>query len=150
MKIAHFRSTWQGIREGLLQIMDSFTQQDLDHRPFPGSYSVREIILHIAQEEYGEVQYGLTRKLGDFPRPYEPEDYPAVDSLKRLLKEVHDETLVYLDDLEEDALEGEIEAGWGGTYLLGDLLWHVVEHEIHHRGELSLILGLLGKQGLDA
>jgi uncharacterized damage-inducible protein DinB len=30
------------------------------------------------------------------------------------------------------------------------MLWHVVEHEIHHRGELSLILGLLGREGLDA
>ena len=27
---------------------------------------------------------------------------------------------------------------------------HVLEHELHHRGELSLCLGLLGKPGLDA
>jgi len=25
-----------------------------------------------------------------------------------------------------------------------------MEHEIHHRGELSLILGLFGREGLDA
>ena len=150
MKTVHLLSPWQSIREGLFQVLDSFTLEDLDYKPFPDSFSVREIILHIAQEEYGEVQYGLTRKLRDFPLPYEPEDYPSMDSLKRLLKEVHDETLVFLDELDEDALEGEIEAGWGGTYRLGDLLDHVIEHEIHHRGELSLILGLLGKQGLDA
>jgi len=30
------------------------------------------------------------------------------------------------------------------------MLMHTLEHEIHHRGELSLILGLLGRKGLDA
>jgi uncharacterized damage-inducible protein DinB len=30
------------------------------------------------------------------------------------------------------------------------LLGHVLEHEVHHRAELSLILGMRGKQGLDA
>jgi len=30
------------------------------------------------------------------------------------------------------------------------MLWHTIEHEIHHRGELSLTLGLLGRAGLDA
>jgi uncharacterized damage-inducible protein DinB len=29
------------------------------------------------------------------------------------------------------------------------VIWHVLEHEIHHRGELSLIHGLLGREGLD-
>jgi uncharacterized damage-inducible protein DinB len=150
MKTLHLLKTWQGIREGLFQVLDSFTLEDLDYRPFPDSYSVREIVLHIAQEEYGEVQYGLTRQLQEFPPAFESDDYPTIDSLKSLLRDVHDQTLSYLDGLDEGALESEIEAGWGGTFLLVDLLWHVLEHEIHHRGELSLILGLLGKQGLDA
>ncbi|MCE5207568.1 MAG: DinB family protein [Chloroflexi bacterium] len=30
------------------------------------------------------------------------------------------------------------------------MLRHTLEHEIHHRGELSLTLGLLGHKGLDA
>jgi uncharacterized damage-inducible protein DinB len=31
-----------------------------------------------------------------------------------------------------------------------EMLGHILEHEIHHRGELSLILGLLGREGLNA
>jgi uncharacterized damage-inducible protein DinB len=30
------------------------------------------------------------------------------------------------------------------------MIGHLIEHEIHHRGELSLILGLLGREGLNA
>ncbi len=48
-------------------------------------------------------------------------------------------------------------ANWEMPYRYSDgydykpswIFWHVLEHEIHHRGELSLILGFLGKQGLD-
>ena len=37
----------------------------------------------------------------------------------------------------------------GEPYTLSWIIWHVLEHEIHHRGELSLVLGLLGRDGLD-
>jgi uncharacterized damage-inducible protein DinB len=30
------------------------------------------------------------------------------------------------------------------------MISHLLEHEIHHRSELSLILGMLGTDGLDA
>ena len=67
-----------------------------------------------------------------------------------MLASVHEETIEYVLNIDDGDLEGEIEVGWGGTYPLIDMIWHVMEHEIHHRGELSLILGLLGREGLDA
>lgn len=39
---------------------------------------------------------------------------------------------------------------WGPASHLIEMLGHIVEHEIHHRGELSLVLGMLGRPGLDA
>jgi uncharacterized damage-inducible protein DinB len=53
-------------------------------------------------------------------------------------------------DHEDQDLETEIEAQWGERNLLVNFVWHVIEHEIHHRGELYIILGLLGREGLDA
>jgi uncharacterized damage-inducible protein DinB len=38
----------------------------------------------------------------------------------------------------------------GAQARLVELFDHIIEHEIHHRGELSLILGVLGREGLDA
>jgi uncharacterized damage-inducible protein DinB len=32
---------------------------------------------------------------------------------------------------------------------LRSIIWHVLEHEIHHRGELSILIGLLGREGLE-
>jgi uncharacterized damage-inducible protein DinB len=52
--------------------------------------------------------------------------------------------------LHEDDLRRVITTPWGVTYRLIEMLGHLIEHEIHHRAELSLIAGILGRAGLDA
>lgn len=150
MNVAKIVQFWKQIRRGLINTIDKFTDEELDHVAYDGGYSVRQIILHIAQEEYGEIQYGITREIDAFPPEYPEESYPTIGSLEALLATVHEETTRYLERVADEDLEKGIEAQWGGTYPLIDMIWHVMEHEIHHRGELSLVLGLLGREGLDA
>ncbi len=38
---------------------------------------------------------------------------------------------------------------WGPQVPLRWVIWHVLEHEIHHRGEIYLMLGLLGMEAPD-
>jgi len=150
MKLDWIIAIWDGIRDGLAETIDKFSEDELMYVPFDGGYSVRQILLHIAQEELGEIQYGITGELDAFPSDYSQTEYLTKASIRNLLSDVHESTRSYLQTLEDQDLYREIEAGWGGKYLLIDLIWHVMEHEIHHRGELSFILGLLGKEGLDA
>jgi len=150
MNVAKIVEFWKQIRKGLIDTIEKFTDDELDYVAYDGGYSVRQIILHIAQEEYGEIQYGITREIDAFPPPYPEDSYPTIGSIKALLASVHAETHSYVESLADEDLEKEIAAQWGGTYPLINMIWHVMEHEIHHRGELSLILGLLGREGLDA
>jgi uncharacterized damage-inducible protein DinB len=141
---------WARIREGTIETIDKFTDRDLAFTAFEGGYSVGEIIQHIAHEEFGEIQYGLTFSLDHFPTQFGDERYATIKSLKDLLSETHDETIAYLRSLIDSDLTNEFEAQWGERKALIDFIVHVIEHEIHHRGELSLILGLLGREGFDA
>jgi uncharacterized damage-inducible protein DinB len=150
MKVAKIIQIWSQIRAGLLDTINKFTDKDLDYIAFENGYSVKQIILHIAHEEYGEIHYGMTRKLDEFPPQFQESDYQSLESIRALLANVHSETIAYLESLDDNELENEFEAGWGETKPLIDFILHVIEHEIHHRGELSLILGLLGREGLDA
>jgi uncharacterized damage-inducible protein DinB len=150
MEVNQLIKYWDRVREGLLKTIEKFSEEELDFVAYQGGYSVRQIILHIAQEEKGEIQYGITGDLSSFPDAYHQKDYPTISTLENLLESVHDYTVHYLKSLTDHDLEMEIEAGWGGKYLISSMIWHVLEHEIHHRGELSLILGLLGREGLDA
>jgi uncharacterized damage-inducible protein DinB len=140
---------WNRVRAGLLATAIRFTDEDLAFRPAPRGYSIAETLLHIANEEDGEVRYGITRELADFPAPFEASRFPTKAAVLSALAQLHDRTLTYLATLTDADLDGIIETPWGLRRRL-DLLFHVVEHEIHHRGELSLMLGLLAREGLDA
>lgn len=150
MQLAKLIQFWEKVRSGLISTLEKFTEEELDFIPFEGGYSVRQTLLHIAQEERGEIQYGITAELSEFPPAYREDAYPNAASIAALLEAVHNDTLTFLESLDDEELFQQVEAGWGGTYPLIDLIWHVIEHEIHHRGELSLSLGLIGREGLDA
>jgi uncharacterized damage-inducible protein DinB len=141
---------WSNVRLRLLETVDKFSDSELDFRPFPSSWSVRSLMLHIAHEENGEFNHGLTQTLTEFPPEYDPTLYPSRAALKALLAQVHAPSQAYLATLADADLERSIHTPWGTDARLVEMVDHLIEHEIHHRAELSLILGILGKQGLNA
>ncbi len=130
--------------------MEKFSDEDLAFRPAANTYSVAETLLHIANEEDGEVRYGLTRELSEFPSGFEVHRYADKAAIIRVLDDVHARTIAYVGGLGDADLAESIETPWGAKGRRIEFLWHVIEHEVHHRGELSLMLGLLGREGLDA
>ncbi len=106
-------------------------------------------MLHIADAEEGWFRYTVTRELDAWPDQYTLENYPTREAVKSALAEVHARTVRYLDSLGELDNAREVRSPEGETFPLLWVIWHVLEHEIHHRGELSLILGMLGREGLD-
>jgi uncharacterized damage-inducible protein DinB len=149
MKLDELFSHWRDVRSGLLDTIDSFTDEDLSHCPYPDSWSVGEIMLHIANAEDGWFRFVVLRDLPGWPSRHTLQNYPTIGAIKELLNAVHARTEAYLATLELDDLGRTIETPWGETIPISFVIWHVLEHEIHHRGELSLILGLLGRDGLD-
>ena len=149
MKPEEFYAHWKQIRTGLLATMDQFQEEELHYKPFEGAWSVGEILLHIANAEQGWFRYAVTGEFGEWPSGHTLENYPTFESIKALLKEVHDWTEAAIAGLSIDDYQKVIELPWDEKIHLGWIIWHVLEHEVHHRGELSLILGLLGREGLD-
>jgi uncharacterized damage-inducible protein DinB len=143
-------TAWGGVRTGLIATVEKFGDDELGFRALPRGYSAAETVLHIAQEEDGEVRYGMTRELAAFPDALDAARYPSAAALVAALGDVHARTLAYVQGLNDADLAADVETPWGLTRPLGELLWHVLEHEVHHRGELSLMLGMLGREGLDA
>lgn len=149
MKPSTIFSHWKRIREGLIETVDKFDQSQLDFTPFDGSYSAARIMLHIADAEEGWFQYVIGKKYEQWPSHFTVENYPTLADIKSVLEQVHRETEDFLDSLGESDLERIINTPWDEAIPLGWIIWHVLEHEVHHRGELSLILGMLGVEGLD-
>lgn len=150
MNLQYLISHWDAVRAALVQTIDKFGDQELEFKPYPASWPVKSLMLHIAQEENGEFNYGITRTLNEFPAEYNVEDYTTRASIQSLLAAVHAPTMAYLKALEENDLQRVILTPWGASYPLIEMIGHLIEHEIHHRAELSLILGMLGHEGLNA
>jgi uncharacterized damage-inducible protein DinB len=148
--VESFLGRWQRVRQGLLTTIAKFDDGELEFRPVAHGYSARETMLHIAHEEAIEAGYGIMGSFDELPPPYDAARFTGRAAIVAVLTEVHERTLDYLRGLSDAELLAETVTPWGAAARRIDLLGHVLEHEIHHRGELSLMLGLLGREGLDA
>jgi uncharacterized damage-inducible protein DinB len=149
MNLSQAFSHWKQVRDELFDTMDKFSEAELLYKPFPSSWTVGEIMLHIVDTEDGWIRYVVTRELKKWPKQYTIENYPTIKEIKSALEAVHLYTLQYLESQQDEDPSRLIATPSGEDISLLWIVWHVIEHEIHHRGELSLILGMLGREGLD-
>jgi uncharacterized damage-inducible protein DinB len=149
MKPEEIFAHWKLVRRGLLDVLGMFQEKELYFKPYEGVWTVGEILLHIADAEQGWFRYAVTREFEKWPSGHTLDNYATFASIKVLLTEVHDWTEAYISGLNPEDYQRVISLPWDEEIHLGWIIWHVLEHEIHHRGELSLILGLLGREGLD-
>ena len=149
MSVEIVLSNWQRIRSKLLETIECFHDEDLPFTPVEGHWTVRELMLHIAHEEMIEVVYGTIQETREFPAEFQTEEYLTVESIVVLLTEVHAQTVDYLNSLSDSDFDRTITAPWNSEFVIGYMIGHTMEHEAHHRGELSLMLGLLGREAPD-
>jgi len=148
MKLSEMFSHWGQVRADLIKTLDTFQTAELAYVPFEGSWSVGQIALHIADCE----DNWLHGVVGAEIQPwifYDIADYPTHEEIKRLLGKARERTVNLLAKFTLEDFDRRYELPQGQTLPLGWIIWHVLEHEIHHRGELSFILGTLGREGLD-
>ena len=148
MKPSEMFSHWEQLRADLLLTIDKFSQDELIFIPFKGSWPVGQIMLHIAECEdhwfYRVVRHQIEPWIS-----FDLADHPTMTAIKEVLERARKRTVAFLESLDENDLDHVYTTPHGETFTLRWIIWHVLEHEIHHRGELSLVLGLFGREGLD-
>ena len=137
---------WKNIRKDLLALLDQFAETEMDFKPFPGSWPVGKIFLHVAESEDYWIHYLVRKEITENPH-YELKEYPSISAIRMKLRVSEERTQSFIDTLREPDLDWVFKTPRGENLILFNVLWHVLEHELHHRGELSLILGMLGKKG---
>ena len=148
MKLSDLFSHWNQIHADTLTVLGKFSDDELTYVAYPGGMTVGRIALHIADAKDGWFHRIATREREDWPVDYTLENYPTKAAIQSLLVEVHAKIFDHLANLSIDDLDTQIDSPWG-WFSLRFIIWHILEHEIHHRGELSLILGILGREGLE-
>lgn len=146
--------SWRFTREGVIGELENLPADAMGHRPAEDTRTVAELVRHIV--ESGLMMAGeLSREDGDFARQSFPEhiaehaghvgDASSREELLRLLRETHAEGERSLREAGEVAILQRIRRfdGEYGTRLAW--LYHGIDHESYHRGQLALYARTLGR-----
>ena len=129
----------------LLAVVAQLTPEQFT-RSVAGSYgSVRNTLVHVLSAEWGWLDRCGGPKRGE---RLNPDDYPTLESLVRAWADVEHFMRDFLSGLDDDALTRDVEfaigAGPKQSIPLGDLMQHAALHAVHHRGQVALLLRILG------
>lgn len=129
----------------LFQVISQLTPEQFT-QPVSGSYgSISNTMVHALSAEWG----WLGRCGGPERGPrLNPGDYPTVESLIETWSKVETYMCEFLSKLDDEDLSRNAvymnDQGEKLSMPLGELMQHAANHSVHHRGQVSLLLRLLG------
>lgn len=145
MKLSDLFSNYFTVRAEMVEAVKDLTQQQLDWTPPNHPASIGKLLAHIAECEYGWITCVALKKEAnpDFTRFEKARTLPEILAL---LDQNHTEFTEYLnaEDIEDwdrifyqlpESTE-KVSKRW--------LVWHVVEHQARHRGQIFMLMRMQG------
>jgi uncharacterized damage-inducible protein DinB len=144
-------SGWLQYQESLIAALASLTDEQLALRATPNLRSIGENLRHIIATRAGWFHTGLSVGDDDFAsygRWQAPEalDRSANDlagGLRETWRVMHQALAGFTPAEMQATVRGE----WRGQpfeFVRGWIVWHVIEHDLHHGGEIAFTLGMHG------
>ena len=138
---------WHG--DSVLEILGGVDAKTAAARPIAGAHSIWELVLHVAAWD------GAVRRRMHADVPVElsdDENFPAVRDASEAawraavehMKKVHGNLLRDLAKFPEQRLGEKIP---GKDHDFRNMFWGLVQHEIYHAGQMSLLKKAAGSQG---
>jgi uncharacterized damage-inducible protein DinB len=143
LEVAYDYSYWANKK--LFAVLAQLTPEQFT-QPVAGSYgSIRNTLVHVLSAEAGWLERcgGATRG----PR-LNPADFPTLESLVGAWSRTEAHVREFLRTLSDDDLARHAEYSTGRpekvSMPVGELMDHSVKHGVHHRGQVALMLRMLG------
>jgi uncharacterized damage-inducible protein DinB len=150
--LAFFTQGWQNYQNQLSIALARLSAEQLALRAAPGLRSIEELARHIIGVRVGWFHYNLEEgdedfaAFGEWGMPGSPprsasELVSGLEKTWQVIQEVLGRST--LADLQAP-VQDEAEDGKIYTYTRGWVIWHVMEHDLHHGGEIAYSLGMHG------
>jgi len=136
-----FLNYYESIRKRTTRVIENIPPDRLDWTPKPGFFTFGDVIRHIASIERYMFAENATGNWSRYPG-YGRELADGYDDVLRFWERTHRETIEILRDLSPEDLKRECTTPAGTKLQTWKWLRAMVEHEIHHRGQMYLMLNL--------
>ncbi len=140
-------ASWQNFQEALLRAIESLTDPQLYQPIVPGQRTPGDIVKHIV---YGRA-FWLHQALGARAATVEPLlQWDDPDDPPRTATELAQGLTATWQLLAAALLQGAASDEIVGAEIVGlQILWGLIDHDLPHGGELSLLLGVAGLPGVE-
>lgn len=139
-ELESFLKTWSAEAQRTLQLMRALPPTQYDYRPVQEWRSIGEMAWHLAEgDAYMAVaavngKFDFATKLPGLERP------KTIAELAPAYERVHQEAFAKVKAMSPEALDRTMPDFSGEPIRVGDVLWtYLLHHNIHHRGQLSLM-----------
>ncbi|WP_456278491.1 DinB family protein [Bacillus sp. AK128] len=141
-----FKYNWQ-VRNEWFDWCDLLSSEELLRPRKGGVGNILHTLIHVI-----DVEYSWIRGIKDLPDVEIPfKHYETVDEVKKLCIELHKEVRDFVEGWSSEMEDQLIKVNWSHeTYTKGEILRHIIAHEIHHIGQLSVWARELGLQPVSA
>ncbi len=142
-----FQYNWQ-VRNEWFDWCESLTEEALLRRQTGGMGSFLQTLFHIVDVEgsYIREMSGLADLTPKF------EDYKTLKQIRELSEQYHEDAAHYLENWSAEMEQKAVSISWLEHEALtcGEILRHILTHEIHHVGQLSVWAKQMGKPVVSA
>ena len=141
--IQPFLKYFANVRERTMRVARCVPPEKIDWTYAPGKFTLGDLLRHIAVTE----RYMFAENVQNHDSRYQSHgaefanDY---ESILALMQKLHAESLEIFSKLTDEDLLRKCQTPGGVPLPTGKWLRAMVEHEVHHRGQIYLCLGLLG------
>ena len=140
-----FLNVWDEEAKKSAAMLQALPEGQYDFRPDPGGRSLGELGWHLAEAE-AYMTYGVERGMFEMgAKPPGMERPKTIEGLASGFERVHSEAVERVRKLNGADLDREIMFVTGSPVTVRQILWTMLlHHQIHHRGQLSVLCRLAG------
>ena len=141
-RVEPFLDYFGRVRERTRRVAACIPPDRLEWRPREGAFSFGDLLRHLAAIERWMFAEDVSGRPSRYPG-HGPELAEGYDGVMEYLDRMHGEAMEVFRALTPEALQARCTTPGGASMPAWKWLRSMVEHEIHHRGQIYLMLNLL-------
>lgn len=141
-RAAEFVSYFDRVRERTMRVAALVPEEKVEWSWRAGKFTLGDLMRHLAATE----RYMFAENAQLLPSRYPGHGQELAQGLPAILefmRRMHDESMTIFRSLRDEDLERKCMTPGGVELRVGKWLRSMVEHEVHHRGQIYLLLSML-------